>query len=85
MPVPGPRTEGVETTLDAFHRGAYHLVQPARDTHRSGVDATILAASVPGGFSVRLAVLGAGAGAGSVGWVLSIMFSECVVILGFSG
>jgi tRNA1(Val) A37 N6-methylase TrmN6 len=34
-----------------------------RDTHRSGVDATILAAAVPAGFSGTLADLGSGRGA----------------------
>ncbi|MFZ2103695.1 MAG: tRNA1(Val) (adenine(37)-N6)-methyltransferase [Oricola sp.] len=59
----GPLVEGVETTVDAFHRGGFHLVQPARGAHRSGVDATLLAATVPGGFSGTLADLGSGAGA----------------------
>jgi tRNA1(Val) A37 N6-methylase TrmN6 len=53
----------VETTVDAFHRGGFHLVQPARGAHRSGVDATIVAAAVPDGFAGTLADLGAGAGA----------------------
>ena len=53
----------VEETLDVFHRGAFHLVQPAMKGHRSGVDAMILASSVPNGFSGRLADLGSGAGA----------------------
>ena len=51
------------TTLDAFHRGGFHLVQPARRGHRAGTDAMMLAAAVPGGFAGRLADLGAGAGA----------------------
>lgn len=59
----GPTISGVETTLDAFHRGGFHLVQPASGTHRSGVDATILAAAVPDGFDGALADLGAGVGA----------------------
>lgn len=59
----GPLVDGVETTVDAFHRGRFHLVQPATGAHRSGVDATILAASIPDGFAGRLADLGAGAGA----------------------
>ncbi|MFD1197792.1 tRNA1(Val) (adenine(37)-N6)-methyltransferase [Brucella gallinifaecis] len=53
----------VEETLDVFHRGAFHLVQPAIKGHRSGVDAMILASSVPDLFSGRLADLGSGAGA----------------------
>ncbi|MBX3583748.1 MAG: methyltransferase [Rhizobiaceae bacterium] len=50
-------------TVDAFHRGDFHLVQPARRGHRAGTDAMMLAASVPGDFRGRLADLGAGAGA----------------------
>lgn len=50
-------------TLDAFHRGRFHLVQPARGAHRAGIDAMILAAAVPENFAGGLADLGAGAGA----------------------
>jgi tRNA1(Val) A37 N6-methylase TrmN6 len=50
-------------TIDAFHRGSFFLVQPARGGHRAGMDALALAAAVPSGFAGRLADLGAGAGA----------------------
>lgn len=50
-------------TVDAFHRGAFHLVQPAIKGHRSGIDAMILASVVPTGFKGKVADLGAGAGA----------------------
>jgi len=50
-------------TIDAFHRGRFHLVQPARGAHRAGIDAMILAAAVPKEFAGNLADLGAGAGA----------------------
>ncbi|MEW9807489.1 tRNA1(Val) (adenine(37)-N6)-methyltransferase [Mesorhizobium marinum] len=50
-------------TLDAFHRGDFHLVQPKGAGHRAGVDAMMLAASVPSAFAGRLADFGAGAGA----------------------
>lgn len=50
-------------TIDAFHRGAFFLAQPAGRGHRAGLDAMILAAAVPSGFAGRLADLGAGAGA----------------------
>jgi tRNA1(Val) A37 N6-methylase TrmN6 len=53
----------VPDTTDAFHRGAFFLVQPARGGHRSGMDALALAAAVPSGFAGRVADLGAGAGA----------------------
>lgn len=59
-------TTSLETlgeTEDVFHRGRFHLIQPALKGHRSGVDAMILAACVPDGFSGRVADLGAGAGA----------------------
>ena len=59
----GPVIDGIETTIDAFHRDGFRLVQPARGAHRSGIDAMILAASLPDGFSGTLADLGAGAGA----------------------
>ncbi|MDF1599576.1 methyltransferase [Mesorhizobium sp. YIM 152430] len=50
-------------TIDAFHRGRFHLVQPAGRGHRAGLDAMLLAAAVPDGFEGRVADLGAGAGA----------------------
>jgi tRNA1(Val) A37 N6-methylase TrmN6 len=51
------------STLDAFHRGAFWLVQPKDAGHRAGMDAMMLAAAVPSGFGGRLADFGAGAGA----------------------
>jgi tRNA1(Val) A37 N6-methylase TrmN6 len=50
-------------TIDAFHRGRFHLLQPAAKGHRSGVDAMILASLVPNDFVGHVADLGAGAGA----------------------
>ncbi|MEK1851065.1 MAG: methyltransferase [Phyllobacterium sp.] len=50
-------------TIDAFHRGRFHLLQPAAKGHRSGVDAMILASVVPNDFAGHVADLGAGAGA----------------------
>jgi len=50
-------------TIDAFHRGRFHLSQPADKGHRAGVDAMLLAAAVPDGFDGTVADLGAGAGA----------------------
>ncbi|EXL10208.1 tRNA1(Val) (adenine(37)-N6)-methyltransferase [Aquamicrobium defluvii] len=50
-------------TVDAFHRGRFFVVQPARGGHRAGMDAMMLAASVPSAFTGRLADFGAGAGA----------------------
>lgn len=48
-------------TIDAFHRGAFHVVQPRGRGHRSGMDAMLLAALVADDRSIRVADLGAGA------------------------
>lgn len=58
-----PMNPNPDHTIDAFHRGAFHLVQPANKGHRAGLDAMLLAGAVPKGFSGRVADLGAGAGA----------------------
>ncbi|MET0747116.1 MAG: methyltransferase [Rhizobium sp.] len=51
-------------TVDAFHRGAFHIVQPKGRGHRAGMDAMLLAALVDDdGRDIRVADLGAGAGA----------------------
>lgn len=50
-------------TLDAFHRGRFHLLQPKGRGHRAGLDAMLLAALVPDDASGKLADFGAGAGA----------------------
>lgn len=49
-------------TIDAFHRGRFFLVQPKDSGHRIGMDAMLLAATIPDGANGRLADLGAGAG-----------------------
>lgn len=49
-------------SVDAFHRGRFHLVQPEKG-HRAGMDALILAACVPSGFAGSVVDLGAGSGA----------------------
>lgn len=53
-------------TVDAFFRGKFVVVQPEKNGHRSGVDAMILAAAVPGGFEGAVADFGAGAGAAAM-------------------
>lgn len=50
-------------TIDAFHRGRFHVVQPKGEGHRSGIDAMLLASMVVAKGTVRVADLGAGAGA----------------------
>ncbi|MDS1138467.1 methyltransferase [Nitratireductor indicus] len=64
----GPASDGAEPpghrfSVDSFHRDAFRLVQPLGHGHRSGIDAMLLAAALPEGFSGSLADLGAGAGA----------------------
>lgn len=54
---------GPDSTLDAFHRGKFWLVQPRDKGHRAGMDAMMLAAAVPSSFTGWLADFGAGAGA----------------------
>lgn len=55
--------ETAAETVDAFHYGRFHLVQPKGRGHRAGMDAMLLAALVPMDATGRLADLGAGAGA----------------------
>jgi len=50
-------------TIDAFHRGAFHIVQPKGRGHRAGMDAMLLASLVNDIRAIRVADLGAGAGA----------------------
>ncbi len=52
-----------EFSVDAFHYGGFHVVQPARGGHRSGMDAMLLASMVAANGPVEVADLGAGAGA----------------------
>lgn len=59
----------MKETIDAFHRGRFHVIQPKGEGHRSGVDAMLLASlvaadkPVSAGKPVSIADLGAGAGA----------------------
>nr|WP_272213083.1 methyltransferase [Marinicella sp. W31]MDC2879027.1 methyltransferase [Marinicella sp. W31] len=56
-------TDAPARTVDAFHRGRFHLVQPCGRGHRAGMDAMLLASMVDGSGRLRVADLGAGAGA----------------------
>jgi tRNA1(Val) A37 N6-methylase TrmN6 len=53
----------IAETIDAFHRGGFHIVQPKGRGHRSGMDAMLLAALIADGRPIKVADLGAGAGA----------------------
>jgi len=72
-----PETENF--TVDAFHRGRFHLLQPADKGHRAGVDAMLLAGAVPDGFSGTVADLGAGAGA--AGFAVAARCKEARILL----
>lgn len=52
----------VETTEDDFHRGTFKALQPVGTGHRSGLDALLIAASLPEDASGTLADLGSGSG-----------------------
>ncbi|MBB4568534.1 tRNA1(Val) (adenine(37)-N6)-methyltransferase [Rhizobium leucaenae] len=66
-------------TIDAFHRGAFHIVQPKGRGHRSGMDAMLLAALVADGRKIRVADLGAGAGA--AGMAVASRLEQAEVVL----
>jgi tRNA1(Val) A37 N6-methylase TrmN6 len=53
----------VTETIDAFHFGRFHVVQPKGTGHRSGMDAMLLASLVSSDKAIKVADLGAGAGA----------------------
>lgn len=50
-------------SIDAFHHGGFYVLQPEAEGHRAGLDAMLLAATVPAEATGTLADLGAGAGA----------------------
>lgn len=69
-----------ETSVDAFFRGRFHLVQPAQGAHRAGMDALVVAAAVPNGFAGMLADLGAGAGAAALAVLARCPLSRALLI-----
>ena len=71
---------GPESTLDAFHRGRFFLVQPKDAGHRAGMDAMMLAAAVPSDFAGRLADFGAGAGAAGLAVVSRCPSAKVVLV-----
>jgi tRNA1(Val) A37 N6-methylase TrmN6 len=62
-----PKDVIVADTVDAFHFGEFHVVQPKGRGHRAGMDAMLLASLVAGQGRMRVADLGAGAGAAGMG------------------
>lgn len=67
-------------TVDAFHRGRFHIVQPLGGGHRSGVDAMLLAALVDADRPIRVADLGAGAGAAGMAVASRIDAADVVLV-----
>lgn len=68
-----------DETIDAFHRGGFHLLQPRGRGHRAGMDAMLLAALVDQEGSIEVADLGAGAGA--AGLAVAARLSGARVVL----
>ncbi|MDL2402716.1 tRNA1(Val) (adenine(37)-N6)-methyltransferase [Rhizobium mayense] len=71
--------DNLSETIDAFHRGAFHIVQPRGRGHRSGMDAMLLAALVADERAIRVADLGAGAGA--AGMAVASRLEQAKVVL----
>lgn len=67
-------------TVDAFHRGRFHVVQPEKRGHRSGMDAMLLAALVTGDGPMRVADLGAGAGAAGLAVAARLPLAEVLLV-----
>ena len=70
----------VAETVDAFHYGRFHVVQPKGIGHRSGMDAMLLAALVSGEGPMRVADLGAGAGAAGLAVASRIETAEVLLV-----
>ncbi|TCL75857.1 methyltransferase [Rhizobium sp. BK251] len=66
-------------TIDAFHRGRFHIVQPRGRGHRAGMDAMLLAALVADEGPIRVADLGAGAGAAGMAVASRLERAEVVL------
>lgn len=71
-------TTGVSETKDQFLRGQFELIQPVQG-HRSGLDALLLAATVPD--EGEGSILDLGAGSGAVGFAVASRAENCRVTL----
>ncbi|MBP1850404.1 tRNA1(Val) (adenine(37)-N6)-methyltransferase [Rhizobium halophytocola] len=67
-------------TVDAFHRGRFFLLQPKGRGHRAGMDAMLLASLVTGAGHVRIADLGAGAGAAGLAAAARLTEAEVTLV-----
>ena len=74
------KTAQPETTTDDFYRGAFKAVQPVGTGHRSGLDALLIAASLPQDAAGCLADLGSGAGVAALAAVCSNPRLEAVLV-----
>lgn len=68
-------------TIDSFHRGRFHLVQPLGRGHRAGMDAMLLAALVPDTDRAVVSVADLGAGAGAAGMAVAARVPSAQVLL----
>ena len=69
-----------DTTVDAFHFGRFYVAQPAKGGHRSGMDAMLLASMVAAGGPVKVADLGAGAGAAGLAVASRLEGAEILLV-----
>lgn len=67
-------------SIDSFHRGRFHVVQPLGQGHRSGMDAMLLASLVTGDRLIRVADLGAGAGAAGMAVASRLDNAEVILV-----
>lgn len=72
-------TPAATETIDSFHRGQFHVIQPLGQGHRSGMDAMLLASLVSAERPCRVADLGAGAGA--AGMAVASRLEDAEVLL----
>jgi tRNA1(Val) A37 N6-methylase TrmN6 len=67
-------------TIDAFHFGEFHVVQPKGRGHRSGMDAMLLASMVADSGTMKVVDFGAGAGAAGMGVASRIAGAQVVLV-----
>jgi tRNA1(Val) A37 N6-methylase TrmN6 len=71
---------GTDFTIDAFHRGRFHVAQPRGEGHRSGIDAMLLASLVADDRPVSVADLGSGAGAAGLAVASRLEKAEILLV-----
>jgi len=67
-------------TVDAFHFGGFYIVQPKGRGHRAGMDAMLLASMVVAEGAIRVADLGAGAGAAGMAVAARLARAEITLV-----